>query len=350
MTEIMLRELNQSDLDWMTWAGQKVEVESGNRLQIADTHSGRFYLVLEGQLELILSDADRAQSAILTYSSGDVIGFFFLLSSSLSSVIQAIEKSFILAIDCPLLREKLQQDAGFSARFYRAIAMLFAHKRQIVSGQSEAIVPESHSVMTRTSFSMFSDLHDSDLCWMISAGTVRELKADEIYVREGQPLETLDIVLEGNLLLLIYGDRHKPLSLAFDGSHSSQLRPIAAAQPGDILGAMAVLDRSPSLYLIKTAQDTKLLSVPIAFLIPRLQADTGFAARFYRAIACLTAEQFDQIISHLAGSVPAYEPGCSLCDQSAYQGELSLAALQDLSIARSKFHWLLQQLGVKQRT
>ncbi|MBD1852297.1 cyclic nucleotide-binding domain-containing protein [Leptolyngbya sp. FACHB-711] len=351
MTEIILRELNRSDIDWMTLVGQKVEIAPGARLPTVDTHSGRFYLVLEGQLELISPDSDRSHPGIVTYSSGDVVGFFFLLSSPSSAVFQALEKSLVLTIDCQLLLEEFEQDAGFSARFYRAIAMLFTRKQwQIASRLPEATVTESHSIMTKTSFSMFSCLHDSDICWMTSAGKVKELKADEIYVREGQSLETLDIVLKGNLLLLVCGGKHNALSLAFGAPPSSQLRNIAKAQPGDILGATTFLEMSPNLYLIKTAQDTKLLSVPIALLIPKLQTDLGFAARFYQALASITTEQLYQMISRLAGSVPSYEPGCSLCDQSAYQGELSLSALQELSIARTKFHWLLRQLGIKERT
>jgi CRP-like cAMP-binding protein len=351
MTEIILREMNSDDLDWMTSVGRTVEVAKGDRLLLSDITSGRFYWVLEGQFALILPDSNRSQSAIITYSSGDVIGFFFLLNSRSSTVVQAIEKSLLLTIDCRVLTEKLRQDTGFRIRFYRALAMLFSRKQRQIASQipevlEAALQAEMLPDIAKISFSIFGNLHDSDMCWMTSAGEVQQLKANEIYVREGQPLEVLAIVLEGSLLIDA-GNQNAP-SL-FETARRSQTRNIVEANPGDILGITAFLNRTPNLHLIRTTQDTRLLSVPIASLLPRLQADSGFADRFYRALAFLMAEQLHQSISYLGESMQPYEPGCSLCDKSEYEGELSIPALQQLSIARTKFNWLQQQLGVKDR-
>ncbi len=351
MTEIILRELNNSDISWMALVGSKVEVAAGDRLLRVDTSLDRFYLVLEGKFELIAPQPDGSKRIITTYTSGDIIGFFFLLNACLPAVVQAFEQSLVLAINCQLLIEKIQQNAGFGARFYRSIAMLLSHKQsQITSRLRELIVSEPHLGMAQAILPLFSHLHDSDICWMTTTGEVKQLEGDTIYLREGQSLETLDIVLEGCLLLFIQEGKSNALAAAFGVLYSNQLRNVAQAFAGDILGVTAFLDRTPNHYLVKTTQETRLLSIPITNLRLKFQADVGFAARFYQALASLTAERLAKAMLRLAGGASIYEPGCSLCDNSEYEGELDIQALQQLSVARAKFNWMLQQLGVKDRT
>lgn len=351
MTEIILRELSGSDIDWMISVGSKLEIMAGGCLLQACENLNALYLILEG--EFVLDSLQSAQSSSLTlpqvfYTSGDVIGSFFLPSDqALPFAITALEDSLVLAIDKQFLADKLHQDAGFSARFYRAIAMLLSSKQwQITARLPKEFMLQSHLEMTKSMLSVFGSLHDSDMCWMTSAGRVKRVKEDEVYIREGQPLEALDIILQGSLSMFIYQGKRNSLSLAFNASQNTQPRKIAEALSGEILGVTAFLDMTPNLYMLKANQETLILSIPISALIPRLQQDTGLASRFYRALASLTAERLFQIIDQLQEST-RYEPGCSLCDSQAYTGELDIADLQQLSMARARFNWMLHQLGVK---
>ena len=351
MTEIILRELNSSDIDWMTLAGSKLEIMAGDRLLQACENPNALYLVLEGELALNLLQPEQVSSLAfpqVVYTSGDVIGSFFLSGDQpLPFAVSALEDSLVLGIDKQLLADKLNQDVGFSARFYRAIAMLLSSKQwQITARLPKEFMLQSHLEMTKSILSVFGSLHDSDMCWMTSAGRVKRLKENEVYIREGQPLEALDIVLQGSLSMFIYSGKRNPLSLAFNASQDTQPRKIAEALSGEILGVTAFLDMTPNLYMLKANQETLVLSIPISALMPRIQQDTGFASRFYQALASLTAERLFQIVSQLEGGAK-YEPGCSLCDSQAYTGELDIADLQQLSIARARFNWMLHQLGVK---
>ncbi|HEY9643272.1 MAG TPA: hypothetical protein V6C57_22475, partial [Coleofasciculaceae cyanobacterium] len=168
----------------------------------------------------------------------------------------------------------------------------------------------------------------------------------EVYIREGQPLEAIDILLEGSLCVYIYEGKLNPLSLAFNTSQTSQPRRIASSLPGEISGVTAFLDMTPNLYMLKANQDSLVLSIPISALTPRLQQDEGFASRFYQALASLNAERVFQIIRQLGGSAE-YESGDSLCEEEQYSGELDSTELQELSLARARFNWMLHQLGVK---
>jgi CRP-like cAMP-binding protein len=348
MTEIILRELSSSDIAWMTLVGRKLEVLAGDRLLQPYENPEALYLILEGALALVLSQANPLVKAVASYSSGDVMGLLFLPSDQpLPVAVEALENSLVLAVARQPLMERLHQDAGFSARFYRAIAMLLSRKQwQITSHLPKEFMLQSHLVMTRSILSVFSCLHDSDMCWMTSAGSVKRLKEGEVYIREGQPLDALDIVLQGGLCLYIYEGKLNALSLAFNTSQNSQPRRIASASPGEVLGVTAFLDMTPNLYMLKANQDSLVLSIPIFALTPKLQQDVGFASRFYQAMASLSGERVFQIISQLGDRIE-YEPGDSLREEAQYAGEVDTTDLQLLSLARARFNWMLHQLGVK---
>jgi CRP-like cAMP-binding protein len=348
MTEIILRELSSSDIDWMTLVGHRLEMMTGDRLLQAGEDPETLYLILEGELALVLPQSHHSVKRIATYASGDVIGSFFLPSDQpLSVAIDALEDSLVLAIAQPPLVEKLQQDAEFSVRFYRAIAMLFSRKQwQITSYLSKEFRLQSNLLMTKSILSVFSCLHDSDMCWMTSAGTVRSVRQGSVYVRAGQPLEALDIILQGSLCLYIYEGKLNALSLAFNTLQDNQPKRIASALPGEILGVTAFLDKTPNLYTLKANEDTRVLSIPIFALMPKLQADVGFASRFYQALASLSSERVFQIVSQI-GDGAEYQSGNSLSEQENYAGEIDSDELQQLSLARARFNWMLHQLGIK---
>jgi CRP-like cAMP-binding protein len=181
---------------------------------------------------------------------------------------------------------------------------------------------------------------------MISAGSVRSIRQGSVYIREGQPLEALDIILEGSLCLYIYEGKLNALSLAFNTSQNNLPRRIASALTGEILGVTAFLDRFPNLYMLKANEDARVLSIPIFALTPKLQEDVGFASRFYQALASLSAERVFQIISQL-GAGDEYRSGNSLSEGKTYVEEIDGDDLQQISLARARFNWMLHQLGVK---
>lgn len=348
MTEIILRELSSSDIGWMTLVGRRLEVVAGDRLLQAGEDSKAFYLILEGELALVLPQSNHSVKRIATYASGDVMGLFCLPSDQpLSVAVEVLEDSLVLAIARQPLVEKLQQDADFSGRFYRAIAMLLSCKQwQITSHLPKEFMVRSNLLMTKSILSVFSCLHDSDMCWMTSTGSMRSVRQGNVYIQEGQPLESLDIILQGSLCIYIYEGRLNALSLAFNTSQNNQLRRIASALPGEILGVTAFLDMTPNLYMLKANEDARVLSIPIFALTPKLQEDAGFASRFYQALASLSAERMFQTINQL-GEGSEYQSGNSLSEEETYAGEVDSDDLQQLSLARARFNWMLHQLGVK---
>lgn len=80
MTEILLRELTRSDIDWMATAGQRQMFAAGATVLEAGAADYDMYLILEGALALLLPGAEAMQE-LSVLSSGDILGSFFLFNS-----------------------------------------------------------------------------------------------------------------------------------------------------------------------------------------------------------------------------------------------------------------------------
>ncbi len=151
MTEVLLKELSNSDINWMSATGHRQEIAAGTVLvqegQAADT----LHIVLDGTLTVTVSQSDnnplsRAFAAmeggetsgreIARLSSGEIVGEIpFLGTRPTATSVKAIEKSLVMSIPQQQLAAKLQQDVGFASRFYRAIAILLSDRLQSLVNQ-----------------------------------------------------------------------------------------------------------------------------------------------------------------------------------------------------------------------
>ncbi|NJR40659.1 MAG: cyclic nucleotide-binding domain-containing protein [Leptolyngbyaceae cyanobacterium CSU_1_4] len=355
MTTILLRELASGDIDWMVSAGQQIKIVAGEVFLQAREKIKHFYLVLEGELTAIQLDSDQTEQAVYHFGAGDVIDAFFLLDKrSMLYSVKAQTEALLFAIPLKLLEEKLRQDILFGGRFYRAIAMMLSQKQwQMTAQASQEILQlksamlQSHQTTTKGILLVFSCLNDSDMCWMISKGSLRQVASGKTHLREGQPLDAIEIVLQGQLSLMVDMEQHHLLSVVFGATKTSPQQTIAQIMPGELLGVTAFLDMTPNIYTLQAQQDTLLLSLPLTVLAPKLQQDAGFAARFYQALANLSAEQLFQILCRVGCSgAKNYQPGNSLCEASSYEEEMDVRTLQQISVARARFNWMLQQLGI----
>jgi CRP/FNR family cyclic AMP-dependent transcriptional regulator len=117
--------LEDEDVDWLVAAGHRQEVATGDVLIREGQPSHALYLILSGQL--VVSIARPQPAAIAQLSSGEVVGeMSFTDHLPPSATVTAAEPSVVLAIHWDRLAAKLQQDNAFSARFYRAIAILLS--------------------------------------------------------------------------------------------------------------------------------------------------------------------------------------------------------------------------------
>ena len=123
----ILGELSDQDVDWLTDTGRREQVPAGTVLIQEGRPVTTLYVLLDGALEVAVSAAKDQQVARL--ARGEIVGeMSFVDARPPSATVSALEDSVVLSIPRPVLIEKLEREAGFAARFYRAIAMSLSHR------------------------------------------------------------------------------------------------------------------------------------------------------------------------------------------------------------------------------
>lgn len=126
-TLAILGELSDRDLDWIIANGQKKELESGTVLINEGQPIQALYIVLDGTLAA--SVAALGNREVATLSTGEVIGEMSFVDGRMpSATVTAKEFCLVLSVPREKLSEKLELDALFSLRFYRAISKFLSYR------------------------------------------------------------------------------------------------------------------------------------------------------------------------------------------------------------------------------
>ena len=360
MQDILLRELNSSDLDWILNTGRQREI-SANAIVIPEGKTiDTFDIILDGSLSLkYLDDANSPLSKVFAklednkpksrglqvfqLKSGEVIGEDCLLGKQeINSIeIRATEASQIVSLPLLQLETKIEQDAAFAARFYRALAILLANRLE----QTIAEIGRRQFAPLRTArdvLFIFGQLHDSDIDWAIANGRVRQVAANKILVRQGTSVDTLYILLTGTMKVSISEDESNPLSHAFATLEEREFsgRELTKLGKGEILGENFFIDGRLSYATIKAIENSAVLAISRQQLASKLQQDLGFAGRFYRAIATLMSYRLDELIRRLGYGKHTYSQG-----SESDEDELDSDLLEQISVAATRFNSMLERLG-----
>lgn len=366
MTEVLLKELSNSDIDWMLAAGQREEVAAGTILIRQGEPISALYVLLDGALTVTVSQSDdnpigRAFAAleggelsgreIARLSNGEVVGEMpFLESYQSSTTVKALRKSVVLVIPRRQLLDKLQTDISFAAHLYRAIAVLLAHRlEQIVAQIGHQTIVLCQSQIREILFT-FSELNDSDIGWMIAAGQATRIAKGEVLFHSGRPVEAMHILLDGKMVASVSEDANNPLIRAFSNLEEVETetieREFAQLSRGDIVGETPFVEASPPAMTVKAIEDSIVLSIPRWRLSAKLLSDLGFAARFYRVLAILLADKQQGIINRLGYGRITYSSDQPLDDRFNYEDELSSSFLAQVTLAGTRFDWMLKQIRI----
>ena len=167
-------------------------------------------------------------------------------------------------------------------------------------------------------------LNDSDLDWMVAAGTKQEILPGQILIREGEPTDFVFVVLDGAFSVSVRaaGDRE-----------------FARLLSGEIVGEMSFVDSRPPSATVQALEKSSLLALPRSSLQARLDREPAFAARFYRALAVFLSDRMRSTLGLLG-----YGPGAPLQEQSSYADELDPDVLDQTSLAGARFDLLRRRL------
>ena len=175
----------------------------------------------------------------------------------------------------------------------------------------------------RKALYILGQLNDADVDWLGRTGIRRRIAAGQAIIHEGQPIDSLYIVLDGKLQATVAG-KHK----------------IAQLGAGEVVGEIAFVDSAPPTATVSTLVDSVLLELKKGDLERKLREESGFAGRFYRALAIFLADRLRAATFGLGyglGSgrdVPMVDPD-----------ELDSTILDTVALAGDRFERLLRASG-----
>ncbi len=359
MTEVLLKELSNSDIKWINSTGRRQEINPGIVLIQEGKTCNYLHILLDGMLKVSISQADKSPLArafaaieenssleIARLSSGEVVGGVpFINHLPKTTSVIAVEKSLIISIPKQELSEKLHQDINFAARFYRAVAIIFSDRMQNIINQlgRRNFTP---SQQIRDVLSVLGDLHDSDIDWLMAAGTPQKIAANTVLIHQGGAVDGLYILLGGTMSLSVSEDERNSLARIFAAIEESEIpgREIARISKGEIIGETPFIDGRLPLATVKAIEDSLVLFIPRPQLAAKLQQDMGFASRFYQAVATLLSHRLQGIYSQLGYGRRVYRKGQSLDEKVEYEDELDLNVLDRMALAGKRFDWMQERL------
>jgi bacteriocin-type transport-associated protein len=316
MTEVLLKELNNSDINWINSTGRRQEINPGAILIQEGKTDDYLHILLDGILKVSISQADKSpltrafaaieenensDREIARLSSGEVVGevpFISYLPKTTS--VSAVEKSLVMSVPKQALAEKLQQDINFAARFYRAVAIMFSDRLQnIINQLGRKNFTRSQPI--KDVLCVLGELHDSDTDWIMAVGTPQKIAANTVLIHQGGVVDALYILLGGAMSVSISEDERNPLTRAFAAIEGNKVfsTEIGRISKGEIIGETPFIDGRLPLTTVKAMEDSLVLAIPRQRLAAKLQQDVGFAARFYRVIVALLSYRLQEIYSQL---------------------------------------------------
>ena len=166
---------------------------------------------------------------------------------------------------------------------------------------------------------ILGELTDDDLGWLIDAGVTRRVKPKTAIIEQGVALDTLYIVLEGELSVRIGG---------------AGGREVARLGAGEVVGDMSLLDSRPPNATVTAVDPTTLYCVAQTALQTKLRRDVGFAARFYRALCLFLANRLS------ATTLSAGEGS----GEAAREAEIAPDLLESVSLAGARFSMFVEKM------
>jgi CRP-like cAMP-binding protein len=122
--EFILGALDESDIAWLRLHGKLHELAGGIDLIQEGQELDTFYIIMAGALVVCHGEKELARLGV-----GEILGEMSLVDArNAAATVRTLEPSLILSIAQHRLSVQLQDNPGFAARFYRAIAMFLSSR------------------------------------------------------------------------------------------------------------------------------------------------------------------------------------------------------------------------------
>ena len=126
----------------------------------------------------------------------------------------------------------------------------------------------------RKALYILGELDDADIGWLARNGRTRTLAPGEQLIAAGREVRELYFVTEGQLAVATAGG----------------LR-LSVLTVGDVVGEMSFVEKRLPSASVTALDPAQILGIPREVLLAAFERDTGFAARFYRAMAIFLSDR-----------------------------------------------------------
>jgi len=172
----------------------------------------------------------------------------------------------------------------------------------------------------RKAMYLMGALEDSDVEWLAAHGTAERLPPGQTLVQEGRAIDSLYVVLDGQLAVQVGSSR------------------VATLLAGEVIGEISFVDARPPLATVASLDTARVLAVRRDVLQEKLAADAKFAANFYRALAIFLADRLRATTTRLGYGHPEQDAAPDAAD------ELGDELLETVSLGTRRFDYLLRQV------
>ena len=164
-------------------------------------------------------------------------------------------------------------------------------------------------------------LDDIDVEWLATHGSGLLAPRGKTLVREGQPLDSVFVLLDGELAV------------------TTGSKQIATLYAGEVVGEISFVDSRPPLATVTASVDSRLLAVAKDRLERKMDTDKKFAANFYHAIAIFLADRLRSTTVRLG-----YGEGKEQQAAAMEADDLGDDLLETVSLGTRRFDELLRRV------
>ncbi len=145
-----------------------------------------------------------------------------------------------------------------------------------------------------------NQLSNSDIQWLKQNGHSQQIKSGNISIEPTRSPDFFYLLIRGELVGSINQNQGGRLGRAFAALEEdvNLEQEIVHFLPGDILGNIPAVELTATAITIRAAKNSTLLAVGCDALRTKIEADVGFAARFYRAISMLLLDRFSRLVQY----------------------------------------------------
>lgn len=140
---------------------------------------------------------------------------------------------------------------------------------------------------------ILGQLDESDVDVLLELGRRRRVAAGTSLVAEGARIDHLYVLLGGQLSV---------------ASAEAGGREINRLAPGEVVGELSFLEDRPASASVTAVAESDLLAIDRDALARRLESDTRFGARFYRALGQFLSQRLRRLSRQLPPVDPARRP------------------------------------------